>query len=98
MDLQELRRRRMLTQKELAALVGVSYQALQAWESGQSRPRPGAMRKLVEVLGVTPEELFAALDATAKKWPRRVTYTTEAPAVGRTNNRRRASRSVHHGE
>ncbi len=63
--LQQLRQRRMLTQKELAANVGVSYQAVQLWESGQNRPRPGAQRRLVEVLGVEPGELLAALDQTA---------------------------------
>jgi len=63
--LRELRQRRMLTQKELAALVETSYQTVQAWESGQSRPRPGAQRRLCEALGVQPEELFTALDATA---------------------------------
>ncbi len=62
--LQQLRQRRMLTQKELAAEVEVSYQAVQAWESGQSRPRPGAQRRLCVALKVTPEELFAALDET----------------------------------
>ncbi len=61
--LRELRRRKLLTQKELAERVGVKYQTLQTWESGQNRPRPAAMRKLCEVLGATPDELLAALDS-----------------------------------
>ena len=64
--LHQLRQRRMLQQKELAAAVGVTYQSVQAWESGQTRPRPGAQRRLVEALGVAPDELFAALEETAQ--------------------------------
>lgn len=65
--LKELRIRRMLTQKELAAAVGATYQSVQAWESGQSRPRPGAQRRLCEVLQVSPDDLFAALDSSAQE-------------------------------
>ncbi len=61
-SLRELRRRKLLSQRELAEAVGVRYQTVQGWESGQNRPRTPALRKLVEVLGVTPEELLAALD------------------------------------
>ncbi len=62
--LRELRRRKLLTQAELAKAVGTTYQTVQRWESGASRPRPAAMRKLCEVLEVTPEELLAALEPT----------------------------------
>ena len=60
--LRELRRARLLTQKELAEQVGVWLQTVQTWESGERQPRPSAMRKLCVVLGVTPAELLAALD------------------------------------
>jgi transcriptional regulator with XRE-family HTH domain len=60
--LRELRRRKLLTQKELAGAVGTSYQTVQRWESGESMPRPPALRKLCEVFGITPDELLAALD------------------------------------
>ena len=63
--LRELRRAQLLTQKELAERVGVWYQTVQGWESGDRQPRPAAMRKLCEVLQVTPAELRAAL-ATAE--------------------------------
>ncbi len=63
--LRELRRRRLLTQKDLAERLGVKYQTVQTWESGQNYPRPAAMRKLCEVLNVTPEELLAALEVSA---------------------------------
>ncbi len=62
--LRELRLRRALTQKELAAAVEVSYQSVQLWEAGETTPRPGSMRKLAEVLGVTTDGLYDAIDAT----------------------------------
>ncbi len=61
--LRELRRRHLLTQRELAEKIGMRYQSVQAWESGAVVPRPGAMRKLCEALAITPQELLAALDA-----------------------------------
>jgi transcriptional regulator with XRE-family HTH domain len=61
--LKEMRLRRMLTQKELAERVGVTYQSIQGWESGNNMPRPAAMRRLCEVLQVDPDELFDALQA-----------------------------------
>jgi len=63
MTFRDMRLRRMLTQKELADLMDVSYQTIQAWESGQSRPRPGKMRQLCEVLQVEPDELFSVINA-----------------------------------
>ena len=63
-QLREWRRRKFLTQKELAKLIPVTYQTVQRWEAGQSVPYPATQKRLVEVLSITPEELFAALDAT----------------------------------
>jgi transcriptional regulator with XRE-family HTH domain len=61
-DLQALRRRRFMTQKELAAKVGVSYQTVQTWESGKAQPRLRHIPRLAEVLGVPPEELLEAFE------------------------------------
>lgn len=64
-DLRELRRLKLLTQQELAREVGIKkYQTVQRWEAGEARPRPAQLRKLCEVLGITPSELLAALDET----------------------------------
>jgi transcriptional regulator with XRE-family HTH domain len=61
--LRELRRRKLLSQQELARAVGVKkYQTVQRWEAGTRYPRTAQLRRLCEVLGVTPEELLAALD------------------------------------
>jgi len=61
-DLKTLRRRKFLTQKELAAKVGVSYQTVQTWEAGSAQPRLRHVPKLAEVLGVPAEDLLAMLE------------------------------------
>ena len=66
-NLRELRRLKLLTQKELAKAVGVEYQAVQRWEAGVRYPRPAQQRKLCEVLGVTPAEMLAALDQSREE-------------------------------
>jgi transcriptional regulator with XRE-family HTH domain len=50
------RRARGLTLKTLAAEVGTTYQAAQAWEQG-TMPRPVVFRKLAERLDVDPLQL-----------------------------------------
>jgi transcriptional regulator with XRE-family HTH domain len=62
-EFKELRRRKLLTQKELAAAVGVTLSAVQRWEDGTRYPRPAQLRKLCGVFGIAPGELLAALDA-----------------------------------
>ena len=60
--LRDLRRRKLMTQQELAQAVGVKrYQTVQRWESGTAYPRTAQLRKLCAVLEVTPDELLAAL-------------------------------------
>lgn len=61
--LRRLRLRKLLTQQQLAKQINVRYQTVGSWEAGTSRPRPDAMRRLCEALGVTPDELLDALDA-----------------------------------
>ncbi len=65
--LRTLRQRRLLTQGELAQRVGVRYQTVRTWETGEARPRPAAMRKLCAALEVTPDELLATLDADTEE-------------------------------
>ena len=56
--LADLRRRRLLTQRELANQLGLTVQAIQKWEAGAAQPRMASLRRLCEVLGVTLEELL----------------------------------------
>jgi transcriptional regulator with XRE-family HTH domain len=64
--LRSWRTRRFLTQKELADKVGVPYQTVQRWESGQSFPRPRHLKSLCEALEVTPDELLTPEELAGK--------------------------------
>lgn len=58
------RRRRFWTQTALAKELGVSLNTVQRWEMGMSIPFPATQQRLVQVLGVEPEVLLAAIEAT----------------------------------
>ena len=57
--LQLLRKKYYLSQKALAALIGVSVYSLRGWESGALEPQlhPQTLRRLCQVLDTTPEQL-----------------------------------------
>ena len=63
----EWRRRKFLTQKEVADLIGVKHQSVQRWEAGQGLPYPRTQRKLIEALGITADELLAAIDSEGQE-------------------------------
>lgn len=52
------RQRRLLTQVELASLIGTSQHAVSRWERDAVRPRPATMRQLCTALGVEPPALL----------------------------------------
>jgi len=56
--LRELRRRRVLTLRELEQESGVSYNTIWRLENGYTAARPSTIRKLAAALGVEPEELI----------------------------------------
>lgn len=56
-DLATLRKKRGLTQEELAAILGVTTSAVGNWEAGLRRPRYENLRRLAQVLGVTIDDL-----------------------------------------
>jgi len=56
--LRELRRRRVLTLRELEQESGVSYNTIWRLENGYTAARPSTIRKLAATLGVEPEELI----------------------------------------
>ena len=55
--LRTLRREKGLSQEELAAMVGVSRQALSKWEAGQSRPELDKLLALSDIFSVTMDSL-----------------------------------------
>lgn len=64
--LKAIRTRRLLTQKELAEKIGVSWQTVSEWESGRQQPRMQHLRKLCTVLEVSPDELLGQDDLAPK--------------------------------
>lgn len=65
-QLQKLRKKYYLSQKALAALIGVSVYSLRGWESGTLEPMLShdALNRLCQVLDTTPEQLTSTDKAT----------------------------------
>jgi len=55
--IKEHRERRLLTQDELADLLGVTSGTVSSWERGVAKPRLRMIRALAKKLGVSSEEL-----------------------------------------
>ena len=55
--LRELRRRRMLSLRELGERSGVAFDNINKYENGHRSAQPRTVRKLADALGVDPEEL-----------------------------------------
>lgn len=58
----ELRRRRGLTQVDIAARAGISVTYLSGIETGQRNPTLTVVARLAHALGVRPSQLVARLD------------------------------------
>ncbi len=59
-QLRDLRKRRLLTQEQLAERSGVGVATIIRIERNQVEPRGSTIRKLAEAFGVEPEELVKA--------------------------------------
>lgn len=57
--LQELRKRRGLTQEELAQAIFVSRTAISKWESGRGYPNIESLKAIAKFFGVTVDELLS---------------------------------------
>ncbi len=60
--LRELRRRRMLSLRELEQRSGVAFDNINKLENEKRRAQPRTLRKLAEALGVEPHELMKGED------------------------------------
>lgn len=67
--LRTLRREKGLSQEELAAMIGVSRQALSKWEAGQSRPELDKLLALSDTFGVTIDSLVRPGETEAQPEP-----------------------------
>lgn len=61
-NIKEFRRKRGLTQKQLADLLGVSQNAVYNWENGKRQPKLDTLRKISQALGVPVTELINVPD------------------------------------
>lgn len=57
-NLKNLRRSKVLTQKELAMLVGVDQRTVSAWEKGVCEPSFAMLAKLCEIFGETFDSIL----------------------------------------
>ena len=57
------REKKMLSQGELATRVGVQAQTIWNLEHSRNKPRPSTLRRLSEVLEVSPDALFDESEA-----------------------------------
>ena len=60
--LRELRRRRMLSLRELEQRSGVAFDNINKLENEKRRAQPRTLRKLAEALGVEPHQLMKEED------------------------------------
>jgi transcriptional regulator with XRE-family HTH domain len=60
--LRELRRRKMLSLRELGERSGVAFDNINKLENERRRAQPRTLRKLAETLGVEPHELMKGED------------------------------------
>ena len=65
--LKDLRERALLSQVELAHLLGVTSRTIWTWEQGVAKPSASNRRKLVVALGVSAPELLQAIEESQRK-------------------------------
>jgi tellurite methyltransferase len=65
-NIASLRKEAGMTQSELAATVGVTFQAVSKWETGQTLPDTAILPKLAEIFCVSMDKLFGYDTAKAK--------------------------------
>jgi len=58
LSIREWRDKRLLTQSELGAKIGVTFYTISNWELGVKKPRVRNLRALAEALGVQPEQII----------------------------------------
>lgn len=64
-NLKAARKRKGLTQRELAAIVDVPDMHISRWERGAHRPNDAAMSALAKALGMTYSDFYATLEEAA---------------------------------
>lgn len=63
----ELRKRKNMTQPELADAMGISFQAVSNWERGNSMPDISKLSDLAEILGTSVDDLLGKKNPVVEK-------------------------------
>ena len=56
--IRELREKRGMSQKELADALGLDQSAVAQWETGRTEPTIFNLRRLADLLGISPGDLL----------------------------------------
>lgn len=64
-NLKKARKRRGLTQRQLADLIGAKHNSVSNWETGQNEPDTQTIRRLCDILSITANDLFGADPASS---------------------------------
>ena len=62
MKLKRLREERVLSQRELARMAGLTHQTVWRYENGFTNAHPRTIRKIAGVLGVQPKDLVKSAE------------------------------------
>lgn len=62
MKLKRLREERVLSQRELARMAGLTHQTVWRYENGSTNAHPRTIRKIAGVLGVQPKDLVKSAE------------------------------------
>ncbi len=69
LDVKRIREKFALSQRQFAAMLGISVDTLQNWEQGRRKPR-GAARVLLQVAAKHPEAVWDVAHSMVTKPPR----------------------------
>ena len=84
-NIKQFRRAKKLTQKQVAASLGVSYQAVSKWETNANTPNLALLPALAALFGVSIDLLFENMGETFfKKFPQPPQKYLERESTGGT--------------
>ena len=92
-NLFRLRKQRRLTQEQLAAQVGVTFQSVSKWETGQTLPDVALLPALAGILNVSIDALLGYLPAQ-NKISEYESSRTKSPTAGKSESAAALKRSL----
>lgn len=80
----ELRKKKNLTQEELAILLDISDKSISKWENGTSKPSIDNLKKISSIFDISLDELLELDSKTPKKKTIKKIVLTGGPCAGKT--------------